>query len=87
MDACYLEDVQEGFVADDGRVWTKHFKELSIIVSQRKSALRRIVEFVKIFIFHRKRAEGVKGVWSMLGFDFLKDCKISFSGDEAYLDI
>jgi hypothetical protein len=35
----------------------------------------------------KSRLSGTEGVPSLLGFDFLQNCRISFSGDKVYLDL
>ncbi len=85
-DACYLDDVKIGFLDENDRVWTASFKEVPVIVP-RKNIFRRLIDFLLALPFLRPESEEAKGISSMLGFDFLQNCRISFSGKEAYLDM
>jgi hypothetical protein len=83
-DECLLEDVEVRFLSDDGTVVIVPFPILPIIV-QRESMVKRMVEFFRTRFLGKKRRR--IALPSLLGFDFLQECKISFSEKEAYLDI
>jgi hypothetical protein len=83
-DECLLEDVEVRFLSDDGTVAIVPFPILPIIV-QRESMVKRMVEFFRTRFLGKKRRR--IALPSLLGFDFLQECKISFSEKEAYLDI
>ena len=80
----FLDDVELGFLDNDGKVWVASFARVPIIVS-RKSVERKMIDLLKII--GKSEVETPRGLPSLLGFDFLKGCKISFSEKEAYLDV
>jgi hypothetical protein len=84
-DACFLDDVKLGFLDNDDKVWVASFARVPIIVS-RKSVVRKMIDLL-LKIIGKSEVETPRGLPSLLGFDFLKGCKISFSEKEAYLDV
>jgi len=83
-DECLLEGVELRFVSDDGRAVIDRHPILPIII-QHKSKLERTVEFFRVWFLGRKQVRMV--LPSILGFDFLRRCRISFSENEVYLEI
>ena len=76
-----LEDAKIGFPIDERRRAVVPFPTI-LILAQSRSVIRRIIEFLQIILsrLERKpRSESQRGLPNLLGFDFLKYCKISFS--------
>ncbi len=85
-DACYVENIKLGFLGDDGKVWVASYDAIPIIVPK-INPLRRILEFFRVLLLGKPEIENTKGLPSLLGFDFLRKCTISFSEKEAYLHV
>lgn len=87
VNSYFLEDVKIGFPINGHKAVVSF--PMILIFAQNKSPIRRAVEIVKIVLSKLEgRPKGEeKALPNLLGFDFLKDCKISFSETEAYLDI
>lgn len=83
-DGCFLRNAEVRFLSDDGTTVIVPFPTLPILIL-RKDKLKRMVEFFRIRLLRKKRRRLV--LPSLLGFDFLQECAISFSEKEAYLDI
>jgi len=89
VNACILENVKVEFLNDDHQWVVVPFEAVEILV-QRKNAIRRMIAILTKFVSNMKGKstnETHRGLPNLLGFDFLKDCRISFSETEAYLDI
>jgi hypothetical protein len=82
----YLENAKVGFPIEEHKLAVVPFQVISILIRP-KNPIRRIIEFLISMLENKSRNENQKGLPNLLGFDFLKHCKISFSDAEAYLDI
>jgi hypothetical protein len=83
-DMCVMKNVRVRFVSDDGRGLVAPFSIFPIVI-QHETMLGQIVTFCRALFLRRKRRRTV--LPSLLGFDFLRYCTISFSDTEVYLDI
>lgn len=84
-----LENAKIKFLSDQHQWAVVSFGAIPVI-AQRNNLVRRVIGILaKITPIGRKKLAGEerRGLPNLLGFDFLKDCKISFSATEAYLDI
>jgi hypothetical protein len=81
-----LRDAQIGFRIGWRKMAVVSFP-LVLILVRAKNPIRRILEFLISMLENKSRIENEKGLPNLLGFDFLKHCKISFSGMKAYLDL
>lgn len=86
VNAYLLQNAKVGFPIAEHKLAVVRFQTILILI-RRKHPIRRIVEFLISMLENRSRSEDQKGLPNLLGFDFLKYCKISFSDTEAYLDI
>jgi predicted aspartyl protease len=86
VNAYLLKDAKIGFPIDQHRMAVVSFQTILILILG-KNPIRRIVEFLISMLESKSRSENQKGLPNLLGFDFLKHCKISFSDTDAHLDI
>lgn len=89
VEACLLENIALGFYIGERRMAVMPFSEITILIEPR-NFIRRMLNFLLTFLLrlrNRSKIEVQRGLPNLLGFDFLKYCKISFSDTEAYLDV
>jgi hypothetical protein len=79
-----MEDVRLRFMSDDGRIVVAPFPALPIVIS-RECLSKQVVAFLRVRLLRKKPKRMV--LPSLLGFDFLQRCTISFSDQAVYLDI
>jgi hypothetical protein len=89
VEARLLENIKLGFYVGEHRMAVMPFNEVTILI-QPRDVIRRMLDFLLAFLLRlrsKSKSEVQRGLPNLLGFDFLKHCKISFSDEEAYLDI
>jgi hypothetical protein len=78
-----LKNAKLEFVGHD-QGWVEDFREMSVISCGQSIIQRLIAILCRILHVHGLDMQGIP---SLLGFDFLRKCNISFSEDEVYLDL
>lgn len=89
VEARLLEDVKLGFYVGEQRMAVMSLNTITVLI-QPRNFIRRTLNFLLAFLLRlrsRAKTEVQRGLPNLLGFDFLKYCKISFSDTEAYLDV
>jgi hypothetical protein len=86
-DAYELKNVKLGLIDGDDRGYLASFDSMMVIVPQ-KNLKGKIVGLIHHLLGSKgsSYAQSSRGLPSLLGFDFLRTCKISFSNNEVYLD-
>ena len=83
-DGCFLPNAEVKFLSDEGITLIIPFSELPIFLLS-ESKLKRVIAFFRTRFLRKKRRRLV--LPSLLGFDFLYACSISFCEKKAHLDL